>query len=221
METTSLWLKFAGWFQCRLAADPDPADEPRGVQGYIHAAPGEPDFDRIIRFQPSTGIVQRSHCPPIGVEVICVWIDQRTVNNHPMVGGSVDFLDNPKFEGRNTILAEGGEEAVFPLHIRIKKDRSLVQRKFDDEMRFPPLNREDRSRFRNLQATGLNVSPGVIGEVTGIFDLANVWKERVAMLQSDLAKTTNETDTAAIKSRIELMSNMAGAFETSSSLCVL
>ena len=53
METTSLWIKFEGWFQCRLATDPDPADEPRGVDGYIHAIPSERDLDRIIRLQPS------------------------------------------------------------------------------------------------------------------------------------------------------------------------
>jgi hypothetical protein len=33
----NVWLKFGGWFQCRLATDPDPCDEPRGVSGYVHA----------------------------------------------------------------------------------------------------------------------------------------------------------------------------------------
>ena len=47
-----LRLRFGGWFQCRLATDPDPADEPRGVSGSIKALPGEPDLDRIIRLQP-------------------------------------------------------------------------------------------------------------------------------------------------------------------------
>src|SRR5512133_460655 len=45
-----LSLHFAGWFQCRLATDPDPADEPRGVSGFTFAYPGEPDLDRVIRF---------------------------------------------------------------------------------------------------------------------------------------------------------------------------
>jgi hypothetical protein len=39
--TSSLVLKFGGWFQCPLATDPDPADEPRGVDGYKHAVAGE------------------------------------------------------------------------------------------------------------------------------------------------------------------------------------
>ena len=42
-----LVIEFNGWFQCRLATDPDPYDEPRGVSGYVHAYAGEPDLDRL------------------------------------------------------------------------------------------------------------------------------------------------------------------------------
>jgi hypothetical protein len=206
--TTSLLIKFGGWFQCRLATDPDPADEPRGVDGYIHAIAGEPDLDRIIRLQPSYGSVQRSYCPVIGVKVISVYIDQHELSNHPLVGALVNFLDEPKFEGRNGILAVAGKEAVFPLHLQIRKDNCLIQRKFDDNMKFPPLNQQDHAKFESLQATGINVNPGHIEEVTGIFDLATVWKQRVKRLQSDLEKATDEIEIAAIKSRIESMSDI-------------
>jgi hypothetical protein len=205
VKTTSLWIKFAGWFQCRLATDPDPTDEPRGVDGYIHAIAGEPDLDRIIRLQPH-GTVQRSHCPDVRVKVIAVYEDQHKIDDHPLIDGNVDFLDNPKFEGRNNILAEGGKEAIFPLNIQIKKNRCKIQRNFDDSIKFPPFNQEDRDKFMNLQASGININPGIVGEATGIFDLANVWDKRIADLQSDLAKTTNEIEKASIESRIELMS---------------
>ena len=213
METTSLWIKFEGWFQCRLATDPDPADEPRGVDGYIHAIPSEPDLDRIIRLQPSDATVQRSYCPTVGVKVVSIYLDQHEINNHNMVGSLVDFLDNPKFEGRNSILAAPGEEAIFPLHLQIRNDKCLIRRKFDDNMKFPPFNQSDRDKFRSLQSSGLNVSPGEIGKATGIFDLANVWRERIEKLQSDLQKTTDETKIAAITARIESMSgsNMRNA----------
>ncbi len=46
-----LSITFAGWAQCRLPTDPDPYDEPRGVSGYMYAYAGEPDLDRLIRFQ--------------------------------------------------------------------------------------------------------------------------------------------------------------------------
>jgi hypothetical protein len=152
-STASLVLKFGGWFQCRLATDPDPTDEPRGVDGYMHAVAGEPDLDRIIRLQPSSGIVQRSYCPSVGVKVISVYVDQSKIDDHPLIGASVDFLDKPRFEGRNTILTAPGAEAIFQIHIQIKKainsnsnnnDSFIIQRKYDDNMGFPPLTADDR-----------------------------------------------------------------------------
>src|SRR6476646_4291766 len=218
--TTSLIIKFGGWFQCRLATDPDPTDEPRGVDGYIHAVAGEPDLDRIIRLQPSSGIVQRSYCPTIGVRVNSVHIDQQKIEDHPLVGAMVDLLDELKFEGRNGILAAGGAEAIFPVHLQIKKDTVdsdhsfIIRRKYDDNIKFPPLTPEDVSKFNQLQAIFQSVSPGEIEEATGIFDISVVWKERIRKLKADLAKTTNEIQLAAIKSRIITMSDklIAGKF---------
>lgn len=115
-KSTSLLIKFGGWFQCRLATDPDPADEPRGVDGYIHAVAGEPDLDRIIRLQPSDQSVRRSYCPVVGVKVTSVYLDQHKSNDHPLVGALVDFLDNPKFEGRNGILAVAGGSSISSSH---------------------------------------------------------------------------------------------------------
>ncbi|HEY7081413.1 MAG TPA: hypothetical protein VH500_17090 [Nitrososphaeraceae archaeon] len=157
--TTPLVIKFAGWFQCRLATDPDPTDEPRGVDGYTHAVAGEPDLDRIIRLQPSSGVVQRSYCPRIGVKVISVYVDQHRIDDHPLIGAFVDFLDEPKFEGRNTILTEPDTEAIFPVHIQLKEDadnsinsRSFnIQRKFDDDMYTCSIQRWLFSQKLNLQ----------------------------------------------------------------------
>ena len=55
-------IHFEGWFECRLATDPDPTDEPRGVSGWTYALAGEPDLDRIIRTQPM-GTVSRRFGP--------------------------------------------------------------------------------------------------------------------------------------------------------------
>jgi hypothetical protein len=43
-------IYFDGIFQDRLATDDDPADHPRGENGWTFACTGEPNFDRIIRF---------------------------------------------------------------------------------------------------------------------------------------------------------------------------
>ena len=201
----TVWIKFSGWFQCRLATAPDPTDESRGVSGYAHALPNEPNFDRIIRLQPEFA-VQRSYCQPIGVKVTDIWIDGNLKSNHPLLGALVDFLDNPKFEGRNDILTKEGEEAVVPINIQIKKDNFLIQRKFDDKMNIPPSNEYDFMMFNQLKASGIHIHPGTIGETTGIFDLGLVWKDRILKLQADLETTTTEIEKSTLKSRIKFLS---------------
>src|SRR3712207_1058344 len=99
-----LSLKFEGWFECRLATDPDPTDEPRGVSGWTFAVAGEPDLDRIIRLQPQ-GAVNRPFGPPVGVRVTAVSVNGEQVTDHPLQGAPVELLDDPVFEGRNGIVA--------------------------------------------------------------------------------------------------------------------
>ncbi len=205
----NVWIKFGGWFQCRLATDPDPSDEPRGVSGYVHALPGEPDLDRVIRTQPA-GATPRSHCPSIGVRVLTLEGDNR-FERHPLVGAAVDLTDMPRFEGRNHILAEDGLEAVVPCNVRISQNVFTLTRRFDDNMAFPPFTPEDKQKFSQLQATGINISPGAIGEATGIYDLGAVWKARSERLQEDLETSNDEIQRAALSARILAMSNSANA----------
>jgi len=201
----SVRLRFEGWFQCRLATDPDPADEPRGVSGYVRAVAGEPDLDRIIRLQPKN-TVPRSHCPEIGVRVVKVTGDSDPGDQHPLVGAEVDLLDDPKFEGRNRAAADDGFEAIVPLHVRIRKEEFVLQRRFTNAMRFPPETNEDRAKFAELQATGLNFSPGAIADATGIADLAEVWRNRITNLEADLEQSDEQEDRkAAAEARIASM----------------
>jgi hypothetical protein len=171
-----LWLRFRGWFQCRLATDPDPYDEPRGVGGYVRALPGEPDLDRIIRLQPE-GAVIRSHCPQLGVTVDCVFMDGQPVE-HPLLGASVRLLDDPKFEGRNWIIAQDGFEPIVPFHLAIASPRVSLDRSHADKV-VPPFAPE-------LRAQGLVFAPGEIREASGIWDLAAVWRTRSSRLESEI-----------------------------------
>ena len=206
----NVWIKFGGWFQCRLSTDPDPTDEPRGVSGYVRAVAGEPDLDRIIRLQPP--VVQRSHCPPIGVNVTSVFGDSRCLpNEHPLVGATVELLDDPKFEGRNHVIAEDGYEPVVPVHLRIAGDDFELRRKYSDEMKFPPETDEDRVLLSELAATGVNISPGVIGETTQIWDLGEVWKDRAQKLAADRDASSDEIEIAALSARIAGISDPRNA----------
>jgi hypothetical protein len=201
-------LKFGGWFQCRLATDPDPADEPRGVSGYVRAVAGEPDLDRVIYFQSPPA--PRSHCPNVGVRVLSVHGDSRYSEEHPLVGATVDLLDAPKFEGRNGIIAEDGFEPIVPLHIRVAQGQFSIQRRFRDVIRFPPVSEDDWVLLKEVQATDVNFSPGVISELTGIDDLWAVWRQRISLLQED-AKTADDVARTAIAARIASMSDRRNA----------
>ena len=111
-------LHFHGWAQCRLATDPDPSNDPRGVSGYTFAVAGEPDLDQVIYLQPGPNIVQRSFCPKIGVKVTSGWegdgASKRLPKSHPLIGAAVDLLQKPIFDSRNSILINDGFGVINP-----------------------------------------------------------------------------------------------------------
>jgi hypothetical protein len=192
-----LWLKFGGWFQCRLPTDPDPTDEPRGVSGYVVALAGEPDLDRIIRLQ--SPVVERRYCPTIGVSVQGVFQEAGASARHPLLGATVELLDNPKFEGRNGIIAEAGFEPVVPFHLRISKGAFSLQRRHQDK-EVPP--------YVELRGSGINASPAAIAEATGIWDLGQHWTDRRAKLTSDIAASGDPTFVAAARRRLQTLGNL-------------
>src|ERR1700761_356792 len=99
----SLILSFEGWCMIRLATDPDPSDEPRGISGYTFAFAGEPDLDRILNLQPRAGRRYRSHGPQPGVRVRrAERSDGRAVA--ALEGAAVDLLGDPIIENRNWTL---------------------------------------------------------------------------------------------------------------------
>jgi hypothetical protein len=167
-------IRFSGWFQCRLATDPDPYDEPRGVSGYVHAYVGEPDLDRRIVFQRPS--FTRQHAPRIGVLVDQVSRDHVPDTGHPLLGAAVDLLDSPCFEGRNGVIADDGFEPVYPFRIEITKDPFRMVRGIAPQNPDYP--------FPELFAQGVEPAPDEIREATGIQDLAYLWQERVNKLRA-------------------------------------
>ena len=120
MLAPTLEVHFQGWFQIRLATDPDTTDEPRGVSGYTFALPGEPDLDRILRFQLE-GTHLRDGSPMVteatfGVNVHEVALRGRAANDHPLLRAPVHVPPDAKFHMRNYVLTDGeaGTECIDP-----------------------------------------------------------------------------------------------------------
>ena len=138
-------LSFRGWAQCRLATDPDPDYEPRGVSGYTFALPGEPDMTQVIYFQDRDGVVQRSFMPEVGVKVSGGYFYKTQVNSpsdqeflekveigpkHALYGAAVDLLGNPRFDSRNSTIVYNGYGLISPFELQVSNGKSTVSRKF-------------------------------------------------------------------------------------------
>ncbi len=175
-----LLITFSGWAQCRLATDPDPYDESRGVSGYMRAYSDEPDLDRIIRFRNPP--VHRSHTPDISVTVTGINLNGQDIDEHPLLGAAVDLLDSPKFEGRNGVIAEDGQEPVVPYHLLIEKNGASFSR--------ATVPSNPQAPYREFNAINFKNDPAFIQKHTGIPSLIKVWTDRLAILKGELVNAT-------------------------------
>jgi len=199
-----LTLNFEGWFQCRLATDPDPSDEPRGVSGWTFALAGEEDLDRIIRLQEA--VAPRSCGPEVGVLVRTVSVDERRVAEHPLVGARVELLDEPKFEGRNGIVAEDAAECIHPFHLRVVRGDVTLRRRdvLDPRNQGAKIYEVDPAVLRRRQPVeGEAPEPAEIADATGVFDFAGYRRRRRERLEADLKETDDPIMRAALEKRIE------------------
>jgi hypothetical protein len=190
-----LELDFQGWFQCRLATDPDGAQVHRGVTGNAFAIGDEPDLDRIIRLQPETA-TSRSHGPAIGVRVTEARLlasPLHTPTSGKPVPAFIDarlsLLGDPKFEGRNHLVSEDGEP-IDPfdllvegakgvrLHRRVRSDRTIND--------MTPVQRRGSGRYPISLVLNLAALHDNLRRMGKIASPQDYLKERVAALKADL-----------------------------------
>jgi hypothetical protein len=186
----NLLLQFDGWCLIRLATDPDPTDEPRGVSGYTFAFAGEPDLDRVIHLHVPDDFVPRSRGPQIGVFVRqASRIDAAgTTDILAMQGSRVEFLDQPRLENRNWTLTLPGFEPIVPFHLRIAGKGIVLSRTapFDPEHPDKPVWEIDEALLLSHAAQGMVYEPATIGRATGIWDSLQEATTRLQQLQGDL-----------------------------------
>ena len=153
--------------------------------GYMRAYAGEPDLDRIIRFQAPP--FQRSRTPDVGVKVTSVTRDGVADPDHALVGASVDLLGKPVFEGRNGVIAEDGEEPIFPFDLAVRRGDAWFSR--------ATVPTDPASPYREFRAARfVPPDPGFMEAATGIASLTDAWAERLAALEADLAALPDEAD---------------------------
>jgi hypothetical protein len=106
-------IHFDGIFQNRLATDPDSFDNPRGDLGWTRSHTGEPNFDRIIRF--NNPISPRNYVEKVGVFITKVTINGQTLVDS-LVGQMINLGSNTHFVGTPNV---GGKEVLLNFEVRV------------------------------------------------------------------------------------------------------
>ncbi len=147
-----LTLHFEGYFACRIATDPDPTNEARGMSGYTMALSTEAKLDQIIRLQVDREYLERNNRPPMrqmgvyqelerGVYVRDVTFDGQSWPQGDSLLGARVYLrgrdrpfDGPTFESRNNITGSDDNLSfvVDPFDLQIGPDKVPEASKNDD-----------------------------------------------------------------------------------------
>jgi hypothetical protein len=112
-------IHFDGIFQDRLATDPDSIDNPRGDLGWTKSHTGEPDFDRVIRF--NNPIFPRRYVNQVGVSITKVTINGQNVVDS-LVGQMINLGSNTHFVGTPNI---GGREVLLNFEVSIGSNHQI------------------------------------------------------------------------------------------------
>ena len=124
-------VRYTGRFQCRLATDPDPFNDPWGVnssfgmyavQGPDPAHPDEPPLDRIVRFQDAVALRPFSAAVGVVVKAIEAQVGANPVSfgvGDSVLGQPVRLGPNCKFESQDGAFAQPGLEPISDFEFRI------------------------------------------------------------------------------------------------------
>jgi len=223
MSETHLLLQFEGWFQCRLATDPDPTWEPRGVSGYTRALGRESDFDGILYLQQGDiPDLERNYrkgetslSNDVGVRVTEAAIE----GGKPLdvlKDAQVRLLRGPQYILWNQIVADGVERLVpliVPFEIEIRKKLlgggEIVLRRYDPLVpgeigdRFWETG-EPRLYLGRLPVNYVHLSSEVM-EAINVFDFNAYFQRRKEWLQLEIADTKDPVEREALEIRLSLI----------------
>jgi hypothetical protein len=209
-----LYISFTGWWQMRMALDPDPNDEPRGASGPTVAVPGEPNFDGIIRLRNPVS-PRWPHDKDIGVAVSQVAVDdpsalngKRVIANHPLDGAEVDFVDDPTFAERGFVILYQ-KMPVDPFHLVITGNgiRLEVLDLWDPSR--PELTIDDVAandpELLPRRCVAVQPQSPLVASTTGIIDYPAYRLARKEALIARLKTIKGEPERSAIEMRIDML----------------
>jgi hypothetical protein len=196
--TKTAFIRFKGWAVIRLPTDPDPADEPRGASGYTFAFAGEPDLDRVLRFQPNdTPDLVRPGAPwpasDWGVNIFDVFTLENGTKTPVtgMAGTRVQLNGDPKLENRNWLFTLPGWEPIVPFDLSIGAAPTGIRRTAPLTPNNTPVYQVPTAALMAQGAKGINLEPETLGTATGFWDAPTMLQQRAQTLKGLIA---NEND---------------------------
>jgi hypothetical protein len=206
----------------RMATDPDPDDEPRGVSGYTFALAGEPDLDGLVHLQPDEegvferrfGVAPDAPGPRVGVTVRKArWFDEqalRYADAPEYLGARVSFV-KARLTERNGIVIRNDLFAIDPLRVQVrKKGGGLVLDRedfLDPNNPELPITQATSAMLERRQPQGLTNNSVEVAKATGLPDASNdtcINNRRIRQrnLEELLRRTRNPVERAALETRI-------------------
>jgi hypothetical protein len=211
-----LQMQFQGYFMCRIATDPDPTNEQRGVSGYTLALLQEDGLDQVIRTQldpedaEDREFLEKNLRPPAQEMGIRIAVDVNAVlfDGKPYFGPAAGALHgarlylegvNPPFPGpifdsRNNIV--GSDDNMFfvvnPFELAIKKGDGIAFQAKDYLNPAEPEQKiweiEDPQTYARRLPTLFSSSSTQAQAAIRVFDGYTYFRDRVKYLRQLIAK---------------------------------
>ena len=218
----TLDINFDGYFMCRLATDPDPTNEERGMSGYTMALANEDPLDQVIRLQVSPKWLERNARPPLldmdisfGVTVKSALFNGLKYDGASNVLGAKVYLDGvdfplpgPTFESRNSTVGSDDTFAfvVNPFNFRIEQEQTGVKLTATDyvDPSDPALalwQVNDPAIYSRRLPTCATIGDTEVEEALNVFDAYGYFRDRRRYLDKLIRDTSAIRDKTTSKQK--------------------
>jgi hypothetical protein len=215
MAHGNLDINFEGYFMCRIATDPDPTNEERGMSGYTMALVNEDPLDQVIRLQVDEKWLKRNGRRPLPEMQVEVSVKVKSVlfngvaydKADRLIGAKVyldgtDFpLPGPTFESRNSTVGSDDSFAfvVNPFMLRIQSDDGVKLTATDyvdpDHPKMALWQVNDPAIYSRRLANCASTGDTEASEAISVFDAYGYFRDRRRYLD----KLIRDTEAACVE----------------------
>jgi len=224
-----LVIGYEGYFACRIATDPDPTDEPRGMSGYTMALAEEDPLDQAIRLQIDDEYLKRNARPPLkemfrdrefllGVRVWSVtyddapWHAAKGLYGAPVaLAGGDPPLAGPAFDSRNGISGNDDTMSfiVYPFNLTIGRGGGQPTLTTKEDLP-PPWKMTDPHAYADRLSCVATKAEQIneVSEAINVYDTYGYFRDRRRYLEKLIADAEGELraghgDAAALEAAIQ------------------